>query len=166
MKKPVWIWVWSSGGAWFHHSFFHSNRNLMFLSKGSRDENFGKNQDELHRHTHSAKYGFRALGLDKVYVMGGTFANVRVGWRRLGKWRWHYLWTGRWYEKNSEGGMGWVQERRNSFKTGVAMDFMRTHWGSQIFIRWCEYYDSLQIIRGNSHLQVRFGWPDVQVEEE
>ncbi len=106
---------------------FSIQTELMFLSKGSRDENFGKIRMNYIGIPILAKYGFRALGLDKVYVMGGTFANVRVG----GAWVYD---DGTTYElgggmKKFEWGMGLGAGAQYPFKTGVAASDLRYSLG-------------------------------------
>ncbi len=60
-------------------SRFSIQSELMFFNKGSKDENFGKIKMNYLGVPILAKYAFKAFGLTKVYAMGGTFTNVRVG---------------------------------------------------------------------------------------
>lgn len=60
-------------------SKFSIQTELMFFNKGSKDNDFGKVKMNYLGIPILAKYAFKAFGLSKVYAMGGTFANVRVG---------------------------------------------------------------------------------------
>lgn len=59
-------------------SRFSIQTELMFFKKGGKDD-FSKVKMNYIGLPILAKYAFKAFGLTKVYAMGGTYANVRVG---------------------------------------------------------------------------------------